>query len=157
MPFDQTRDDSNSMRHQFSKSDESTEQQNSFREEKKEQQSNPSRISSVSDLGKVRDTKEVIDGHTVTLETLTVGEQDKVLAGLPDSLPNFQRFHRMRILTLTYATREYNGQKIRTDKDREGMYDFYYSLQDKLLSKFYTFYLDLVEEQNDVIDELKKK
>jgi len=121
-------------------------------------------LTSISDLGKVADEKEVIKGHKVKLETLTSGEEDNVLRGLDDSMNVLERFHHLKRLTVIYATKKYNGIEI-TDGDgteknpgnRAIVRNFYLNLQTSLLTPFYDFYLELVDKQKKIIDELKKK
>jgi len=113
-------------------------------------------LESIASLGKVSDTKEVIKGYTIKLETLSVGEQQAVFKELHDDQNSFDRFHCMQRLVLSYATREINGKKI-DDSNRDIARKFYFNMQDKVLTEFYKFYLELIAKQNKIIEELKKK
>lgn len=122
----------------------------------------------IGDLGKVTGTEEVIKGHTVTMQTLSVVDQDAVYRGLGPDTNAYDRFHLLQRLTLTYATTHYNGKKVVESVEhssldvskiveRSFIEHFYSTMQDALLSDFYRFYLTLVEKQTKVIEELKKK
>lgn len=113
-------------------------------------------LSDISQLGRIEKTKEVLKGVSVTLQTLSASHQQKILAALPSEKEDpLGRYAVLQMETLTYATVAING-KTYADNDRGSLRAFYSGLQNKILQEIYSFYTQLMEEQNTVIDGLKK-
>ena len=113
-------------------------------------------LKAVRDLGCVSEEREIY-GYKVKLQTLSVGEEDMVLRELNDIMNAVERFHHTQKWTLVYATKRFNDKDVTTEKDVKKLVKFYFSLQSKVLSEFYRFYLELAGKQNEILDELKKK
>ena len=107
----------------------------------------------VLQLGRVEKTKEVFKGLSITLQTLSASHQQKILAALPsDSTDALGRFATLQIETLATATVAMNGIKT----DQAEWRKMYSGMQSRVLQEVYSFYNELVDEQNSVMDSLKK-
>ena len=110
-------------------------------------------LSSVLQLGRIEKTKEVFKGLSITLQTLSASHQQKILAALPsDNQDALGRYATLQIETLAAATVAMNGVKA----DYASWKTMYSDMQSRVLQEVYTFYVELVEEQNSVMDSLKK-
>jgi hypothetical protein len=110
-------------------------------------------LSSVLQLGRIEKTKEVFKGLSITLQTLSASHQQKILAALPtDNQDALGRYATLQIETLASATVAMNGVKA----DYASWKSMYSEMQSRVLQEVYSFYVELVEEQNSVMDSLKK-
>jgi len=110
-------------------------------------------LSSVLQLGRIEKTKEVFKGLSITLQTLSASHQQKILAALPtDNQDALGRYATLQIETLAAATVAMNGVKA----DYASWKTMYSDMQSRVLQEVYSFYVELVEEQNSVMDSLKK-
>lgn len=110
-------------------------------------------LSSVLQLGRIEKTKEVFKGVSITLQTLSASHQQKILAALPsDTQDALGRYATLQIETLAAATVAMNGVKA----DYASWKPMYAEMQSRVLQEVYSFYVELVEEQNSVVDSLKK-
>ena len=110
-------------------------------------------LSSILQLGRIEKTKEVFKGLALTLQTLSASHQQKILAALPsDTQDALGRYATLQIETLASATVAMNGVKA----DVAVWKKMYSEMQNRVLQEIYSFYVELVEEQNSVMDSLKK-
>ena len=110
----------------------------------------------IAQLGRIEKSKEILKGFTVGLQTLSASNQQKILASLPsDNSDSLARFVYTQVEALVYATADINGTKY-GDSNRAELRTLYSSMQSKVLQETYSFYGELVQEQNSVIDSLKK-
>ena len=110
-------------------------------------------LSSILQLGRIEKTKEVFKGVALTLQTLSASHQQKILAALPsDTQDALGRYATLQIETLASATVAMNGVKA----DYVTWKKMYSEMQNRVLQEIYSFYVELVEEQNSVMDSLKK-
>lgn len=110
-------------------------------------------LNSILQLGRIEKTKEVFKGLSITLQTLSASHQQKILAALPsDNSDALGRYATLQIETLASATVAMNGVKA----DYANWKTMYSEMQSRVLQEIYSFYIELVEEQNSVMDSLKK-
>lgn len=113
-------------------------------------------LTDIAQLGRVVKTKEILKGVKVTLQSLSATHQQKILAAIPpQSLDTLAKFTYTQAETLVYATVSINDKQY-TDANRDELRKFYMDLQNKILQEFYSFYVDIAQEQNSVIESLKK-
>lgn len=110
-------------------------------------------IASLAQLGRVEKEIEINSQLKVKLHTLSVMEQQKALAEIPESADAMTKFAHMQIASLVYATSEINGSKAMPEE----LKSFYSELQQTLLTSIFDQYLLLTEDQNKQLEELKKK
>ncbi len=113
-------------------------------------------LTDISQLGRITKTEKILKGVTVAFQTLTAAHQHQILASLPpNSLDPIGKYTAMQIETLVYATLSINNKKY-AESDKDELRTFYSNLQNKVLQTFYDFYLRVNEDQNKVIESLKK-
>ena len=110
-------------------------------------------LRSLTQLGRVE--KEIeIGSFKVKLHTLTVADQQKALLSISEEIKDdTARLFQMQKAILVYATDSINGEVVEKDKLNE----LYNELQPVVLSNLFSGYLELVDEQSKILDELKKK
>jgi len=114
-------------------------------------------LEDITQLGYLRKTKEVFEGVTVSLQTLSHARQQQTLLLLPaGNIDQLAKYTQMQVETLSHATVDINGREF-TEKDVDFLRGWYSKLQNKVLIEIYNFYLELVDEQDGVLDGLKKK
>lgn len=110
-------------------------------------------IASLAQLGRIEKEIEINSQLKVKLHTLSVAEQQKALAEIPESADAMSKFAHMQIASLVYATSEINGLKATPEE----LHAFYLELQHSILADVFNQYLSLTEDQNKQLEELKKK
>ena len=114
-------------------------------------------LDDIAQLGYLTKTKEIFEGVTVTFQTLSHARQQKILSSLPtDDSDHLVRYTQLQVETLVHSTVNINGTSY-TEKDADFLRDWYLKLQNKVLLSFYSAYLELSEEQDAVLETLKKK
>jgi len=110
-------------------------------------------LRSLTQLGRVE--KEIeIGSFKVKLHTLTVADQQKALLSISEEIKDdTARLFQMQKAILVYATDSINGEVVEKDK----LHELYNELQPVVLSNLFSGYLELVDEQSKILDELKKK
>jgi len=88
--------------------------------EVKEKPTKPMDLREISQLGYCQKTREVLKGVTVTVQTLSISRQQKILSNLPTELQDpILRFTRLQVETLAHATLAINDEKYsEADVDR---------------------------------------
>lgn len=118
--------------------------------------SKPLELSDISQLGYLQKTREVFKGVTVTLQTLSISRQQKILATLPpDTTDPVIRFTQLQVETLSNATLAINADSF-TEADLEKLRHFYAGLQSRVLQAFYAVYQEMMDEQEATLGGLKK-
>ena len=104
-------------------------------------------------LGRVE--KEVnIGSFKIKIHTLTVADQQKALLSISEEIKDDSaKLLQMQKAILVYATDSINGEVVEKDKLQE----VYNELQPAVLSNLFSNYLELVDAQSKILDELKKK
>lgn len=111
-------------------------------------------FTALAKLGRVEKEIEVTEGLKVKVHTLSLSEQQRALSRIPTSVENeISRLSFLQQSILSEATDEVNGEVI-SKKDAEQLYS---DLQFTLVSKIFTEYSLITEEQDKVLEELKKK
>ena len=113
-------------------------------------------LSTLTQLGRMEKVFEINSQLTIKLHTLTVGEQQKVLADIPTGVEDTSaRFTYIQFATLLYTTDSIND-KVYNETNREELREFYTNLQYTLLFEIFSKYLELSDEQSKILDSLKK-
>lgn len=116
----------------------------------------PMSLRDISQLGYLQKTKEVYSGVTVTLQTLSISRQQKILAHLPTDITDpVVKFTHLQVETLANATLSINDEKY-TENDVDRLREFYGGLQGKVLQEFFAVYQELVDQQDQALTGLKK-
>jgi hypothetical protein len=111
-------------------------------------------LKSLAQLGRIEKEFEVVPGVKVKFHTLSVVEQQKALASIPDNvLDDNARWAYMQQAILVHATDSVNDQK----PELAALRELYGTMQYSILVEFFTRYLEVVADQNSILDELKKK
>jgi hypothetical protein len=111
-------------------------------------------ITSLAQLGRVDKEIEVNSELRVKLHTLSVAEQQRALASIPEGLLNeIARYAFLQEAILIQATEAVNGQNVTREQAKE----FYSMLQYNVMAELFGKYSDMAGEQNQVLEELKKK
>lgn len=116
-------------------------------------------LESITQLGRVEVEQKVTDNLVVKLRTLTASEYAQVMktaggANSPDvaALSTLGHLAELQIMTLSFATISMNGQTGTSEEFRK----VYQNIQYPLLLEVYSTYMQIVENQNKVLDSLKK-
>lgn len=113
-------------------------------------------LKSFSALNRIEKEFDVLNGLKVKMHTLSVLQQQQALAELPTSPLGMDTALRAVILQqalLIYAIDEINGEKIDALKSKE----FVQNLQAPIFNALYNCYNELAQEQDNTLEELKKK
>lgn len=111
-------------------------------------------LNSLSQLGKVEKEFEILKDVFVKLHTLPVSEQQNALMDIPETVKDEAvRFMYLQQSILSRATTSVNGEV----KTLEQLRSMYSEMQYPLLTLLFTKYIELADEQNKVIEDLKKK
>jgi hypothetical protein len=111
-------------------------------------------LDTLSKLGRVEQEFEIINGLTVKLHTLSAVEQQQALASVPDAVnDDIAKFYHLQQALLVYATDSINGQVLSKDDLRK----LYGEMQNAIFQAIFEKYNALAEEQNKLIEDLKKK
>lgn len=134
----------------------STTVQETFTEKLTEKPTKPLNLSEISQLGYHQKTKEVFKGVAVTLQTLPISRQQKILSSLPsDSSDSIVKFTQLQVETLANATLAVNEEKF-TEADVDRLREWYKGLQSRVLQEIYGIYQELMDDQEKILDGLKK-
>lgn len=116
-------------------------------------------LDSVMQLGKIEIEEKICDSLVVKLRTLTSIEYSKIMKSSASpslnenqGLSTFGYLTDLQIETLSYATMSINGQ-IGSQEDFKKVYQ---NMQTPLLAEVYSVYSKILENQNKVLEELKK-
>ena len=110
----------------------------------------------IAQLGYLQKTKEIYNGLTVTLQTLSNSRHQKILSLLPaDNSDALFKYTQLQVETLVYATLAINDEKF-SEADIERLRKLYGEMQNRVLQEIYTVYQELTEEQDKVLTGLKK-
>jgi hypothetical protein len=111
-------------------------------------------LAELANLGKIELEFEVVKGLKVKLHTLSMSEQDRALKSIPATLNDATgQFHHLQKALLVEATESVNGEKLsKTDLDK-----LYSDMQESLFQEIAAQYTTLLQSQNEVMNELKKK
>jgi len=116
----------------------------------------PLDLKDIAQLGYLQKTKEIFTGVTVTVQTLPISRQQKILAVIPaDMTDALLRFTRLQVETLANATLAVNDEKY-TEANVEYLREFYGGLQSRVLQAFYEVYQEMMDEQEQILGGLKK-
>ncbi len=111
-------------------------------------------ITSLAQLGRVEKEIEVNSELRVKLHTLSVTEQQRALASIPEIVANeIARYAFLQAAILIQATQEVNGQVVTKDQASE----LYENLQYNVMAELFGKYSEMAGEQGKVLEELKKK
>ena len=111
-------------------------------------------LRSLIQLGRVEKEIEINEKLKVTVHTLSVLEQQKVMESLPISdMSEVAKFVHLQRLTLIQVTTKINGLDVTIEEAKE----FYDSLQYSVLAETFTRYSSLTDDQEKALEELKKK
>ena len=110
-------------------------------------------IDSLVKLGRLETEFEVVKGLKIKLHTLSMQEQHDALSSVPNTLTDpTSQFHALQRALLVAATELVNGDKVL----KEDLVKLYSGLQENLFQAIAEKYTSLLQEQNAVIEELKK-
>lgn len=116
-------------------------------------------LSSVVQLGRAEIEKKITENLTVKMRTLTAQEYASVMKSseVADpqkgaNLSTLGHLADLQITTLAYATVSINGQSGSVDEFKK----LYQSLQYPLITEIYQVYMEILDKQNQVLEELKK-
>jgi hypothetical protein len=124
--------------------------------EAKEKATKPLSLKEISQLGYIQKTGEVFSGVTLTVQTLSISRQQLILSNIPAEITDpILKYTSLQIETLAHATLAINDEKY-TENDVERLREFYKGLQSKVLQGFYNLYQTTMEEQEQVLSDLKK-
>lgn len=116
----------------------------------------PLDLKDISQLGYTQLTREVFAGVTVTMQTLSISRQQKVLSTIPANTDDpVVKFTQLQIETLANATLSINGSKY-TEADLGLLREFYGGLQSRVLQSFYAVYEEMMTTQEQTLAGLKK-
>jgi hypothetical protein len=124
--------------------------------EVKEKPIKPMDLKEISQIGYCQKTREILTGVTITVQTLSISRQQKILSNLPADITDpVLRFTRLQVETMAHATLAINSEKY-TEADVDRLREFYGSLQSRVLQDFYGVYQELMDEQEQILAGLKK-
>lgn len=116
----------------------------------------PLALKDISQLGYTQLTKEIFQGVTVTMQTLSISRQQKILSTLPASIDDpVVKFTHLQVETLANATLAVNDTKY-TEAELDTLRSFYGSLQPRVLQAFYAVYEEMMAAQDASLSSLKK-
>lgn len=111
-------------------------------------------ITSLAQLGRIEKEIEVNSELRVKLHTLSVTEQQRALASVPDGILNdIARYSFLQSAILIQATHEVNGQVV----TKEQAVELYENIQYNVMAELFGKYSEMAGEQGKVLEELKKK
>jgi len=116
----------------------------------------PMNLNDISQLGYMQKTREVFAGATLTVQTLSISRQQKILSNIPaDMTEPLVRYTYLQIDTLANATLAINDEKY-SEADVNRLRTFYSGLQSRVLQSFYDVYQEMMDEQEKTLSGLKK-
>ena len=111
-------------------------------------------IESLAKLGRVDKEIEVNKDLKIKIHTLSASEQQSALTSVPQDSPSeFARLSHLQHAVLAQAIDEINGEKVGKDQIKKilGV------LQASLVADIFTQHSLLTQEQDKILEELKKK
>jgi len=116
----------------------------------------PMTLAEISQLGYIQRTREVFAGATLTVQTLSLSRQQKILSTIPtDTTDPLVRYTHLQVETLANATLAINDEKY-SEADVDRLRKFYSGLQGRVLQSFYDVYQEMMDEQEKTLSSLKK-
>lgn len=116
----------------------------------------PMNLNDISQLGYIQKTREVFAGATLTVQTLSISRQQKILSNIPaDMTDPLVRYTHLQVETLANATLAINDEKY-SEADVNRLRSFYGGLQSRVLQSFYDVYQEMMDDQEKVLSGLKK-
>lgn len=116
----------------------------------------PMKLEDISQLGYLQKTREVFAGATLTVQTLALSRQQKILSNIPADITDpLVRYTHLQVETLANATLAINDEKY-SEADVNRLRAFYSGLQSRVLQSFYDVYQEMMDEQDKVLSGLKK-
>lgn len=116
----------------------------------------PLNLKDISQLGYTQLTREVFKGVVVTMQTLSISRQQKILSTIPASTDDpVVKFTHLQVETLANSTLAVNDTKY-TEADLDTLRSFYGSLQSRVLQSFYAVYEEMMATQEETLGSLKK-
>lgn len=116
----------------------------------------PLDLKDISQLGYLQLTREIFQGVTVTMQTLPISRQQKILSTIPAYTDEpVVKFAHLQVETLANATLSINDIKY-TEADLDTLRKFYGSLQGRVLQAFYAVYDEMMTTQEQTLSSLKK-
>jgi uncharacterized protein YjiK len=116
----------------------------------------PMTLLEISQLGYNQKTREVFTGATLTVQTLSLSRQQKILSNIPaEATDPIVRYTHLQIETLANATLAINDEKY-SEADVNRLREFYSGLQSRVLQSFYEVYQEMMDEQDKTLLGLKK-
>lgn len=116
----------------------------------------PMNLTEISQLGYLQKTREVFTGVILTVQTLALSRQQKILSNMPaDMSEPLVRYTYLQVETLANATLAINDEKY-TEADVDRLKKFYSGLQGRVLQSFYDVYQQMMDEQEQILVGLKK-
>jgi len=116
----------------------------------------PMTLADISQLGYIQKTREVFEGATLTVQTLSLSRQQKILLNIPaDTTDPLVRYTHLQIETLANATLAINDEKY-SEADVDRLRKFYSGLQASVLQSFYEVYQEMMVDQEKTLASLKK-
>jgi siderophore synthetase component len=110
-------------------------------------------IDSLSKLGRLESEFEVVKGLKIKLHTLSMEEQHRALTSVPATLTDATgQFHHLQRALLVEATELVNDVKA----TKEELVKLYSEIQENVFQQIAVRYTDLLQQQNNVTDALKK-
>ncbi|MGH7974984.1 MAG: hypothetical protein ACREBR_05635 [bacterium] len=113
-------------------------------------------LKSFSNLNRVEKEFEIVNGLKISMHTLSVLQQQQALAELPTSPLGMDAALRAVILQqalLIYAIDSINGTKVTVQEAKE----FIQNSQAPIFNAIYNCYDQMAQEQDQTLEELKKK
>lgn len=116
----------------------------------------PMKLEDISQLGYMQKTREVFTGATLTVQTLALSRQQKILSNIPADITDpLVRYTHLQVETLANATLAINDEKY-SEADVNRLRAFYGGLQSRVLQSFYDVYQEMMDEQEKILSGLKK-
>ena len=116
----------------------------------------PLKLEDISQLGYLQKTREVFAGATLTVQTLALSRQQKILSNIPADITDpLVRYTHLQVETLANATLAINDEKY-SEADVNRLRAFYSGLQSRVLQSFYDVYQEMMDDQDTVLSGLKK-
>lgn len=110
-------------------------------------------LKSLAQLGRVEKEVDITKELKVKFHTLSVAEQQNVFLNVPETLTDEARISHIQVAVLAQAIDTINGEPV----DKTKLAEQLRNMQFRLLAEMFDAYAALAEEQNTVLDELKKK
>src|SRR5277367_6246962 len=111
----------------------------------------PMNLNEISQLGYLQKTREVYTGANLTVQTLSLSRQQKILSNIPAEVTDpLVRYTHLQIETLANATLAINDEKY-SEADVNRLRVFYSGLQSRVLQSFYDVYQEMMDDQEKIL------